>query len=151
MRVVDTNVLLYAANSDSEFHELCRSFLETLRLDSVPSYLTWNICYEFLRVSTHARVFRSPWRSAFAWSFLQNLLASPGFGMLLETNRHPAALEQTLSELPEVRGNLLHDLHTVAIMREHGISRICTRDSDFSRFPSITVIDPVSGIGVQER
>ena len=28
-------------------------------------------------------------------------------------------------------------------MREHGISRICTRDADFHRFPFLTVVDPV--------
>ena len=29
-------------------------------------------------------------------------------------------------------------------MREHGISRICTRDTDFRRFPFLTVVDPLS-------
>lgn len=150
MRVVDTNILLYAANTDSEFHLPCRSFLEKLRIDSVPSYLTWNICYEFLRVSTHVRVFRTPWRSGPAWSFIENLLSFPGFSMLLETNRHPAVLAQTLAELPDAKGNLLHDLHTVAIMREHGISQICTHDTDFAKFPSITVVDPINGTGIHE-
>ncbi len=37
-----------------------------------------------------------------------------------------------------------HDLHTAALMREHGISRICTRDYDFHRFPFISVFDPLS-------
>jgi uncharacterized protein len=27
-------------------------------------------------------------------------------------------------------------------MREHGISRIVTRDRDFHRFPFLTVVDP---------
>lgn len=37
----------------------------------------------------------------------------------------------------------MHDLHTAVLMREHDISRICTRDSDFRRFPFLMVIDPV--------
>ena len=54
-----------------------------------------------------------------------------------------AVLAQTLSELPDVSGNLCHDLHTAVLMREHGISRICTRDTDFHRFPFLTVVDPL--------
>ena len=64
--------------------------------------------------------------------------------MLYPTSRHSEVLAQTLSELPEVRGNLFYDLHTAVLMREHGISRICTRDADFRRFPFLTVVDPVS-------
>ena len=29
-------------------------------------------------------------------------------------------------------------------MREHGLSRICTRDTDFRRFPFLEVVDPLS-------
>ena len=63
--------------------------------------------------------------------------------MLRATDRHRAVLTQTLSELPDVRGNLIHDLHTAVLMREHGVSRICTRDTDFHRFPFLEVIDPI--------
>jgi predicted nucleic acid-binding protein len=37
-------------------------------------------------------------------------------------------------------GNLLHDAH---IMREHGIRRICARDTDFHQFAFLEVIDPL--------
>ena len=144
MRVVDTNVLLYAANRDSEFHHSCRSFLKSLHSDSVPSYVSWNICYEFLRVSTHPRVFRSPWDARHAWAFLESILAGPAFGLLAETSRHQAFLEQTLSELAGISGNILHDVHTAVLMREHGIRQICTRDTDFARFPFVTILDPVT-------
>ncbi|MCY3875572.1 MAG: PIN domain-containing protein [Rhodobacteraceae bacterium] len=144
MRVVDTNVLLYAADKDSEFHVPCRRLLESLRADPVPSYLSWSICYEFLRVSTHPRVFRSPWNLNFAWSFISSILAAPGFALLTETNRHQAVLGQTMAELPGLRGNILHDVHTAVIMRENGINRIYTRDTDFARFPFLTIIDPLT-------
>ena len=118
MRVVDTNILLYAADRDSEFQIPCRRLLENLRGDSIPSYLTWSICYEFLRVSTHPRVFRSPWESSRAWSFIDSILAAPSFDLLIETGRHQAVLEQTMTELPGLRGNILHDVHTAVIMRK---------------------------------
>ena len=143
MLVVDTNVLLYAADEGSEAHDVCLRRLNDLRVEATPTFLTWNVCYEFLRVSTHPRIFRSPWKPSDAWRFLKALLDSPGFALLRPTDRHQAILSQTLSELPDIRGNLMHDLHTAVVMREHGVSRICTRDTDFHRFPFLEVIDPL--------
>ena len=143
MLVFDTNVLIYAVDAASEFHRPCRQRLEEARRDASPSFLTWNICYEFLRVTTHNRVLRSPLGSRDAWSFIERLLASPGFFLLAATDRHQAVLAQTLAELPDVSGNLVFDLHTAALMREHGVSRICTRDTAFHRFPFLAVIDPL--------
>jgi predicted nucleic acid-binding protein len=51
---------------------------------------------------------------------------------------------QVLAELPHLAGNILHDSHTAILMREHGIRRICTRDTDFHRFPFLEVIDPLT-------
>jgi toxin-antitoxin system PIN domain toxin len=141
--VVDTNVLLYAADEDSEFHPVCHRLIDESRFQAAPFFVTWNICYEFLRVSTHPKVFRRPWSAGSAWAFLEALLAAPGLNVLTPTNRHAAVLAQTLSEMPELRGNLAHDLHTAVLMRENGISRICTRDTDFHRFPFLTVVDPL--------
>ncbi len=113
MYVVDTNVLVYAANRDSEFHERCRQAIEQCRARASPWYVSWPICYEFLRVC-----------------------------VLVHTNRHMELLSEVVAELPELRANILHDAHTAVLMREHGIRQIYTRDSDFHRFPFITVIDP---------
>ena len=143
MFVIDTNVLLYSVDADSEFHLPCRELIEKARGQAVPWYLTWGICYEFLRVATHPRVYRNPWTSQAAWGFIQALLACPGLSVLTPTRQHAAVLSQCLDELPEVRGNLVHDLHIATLMREHGITRIVTRDSDFHRFRFIEVVDPL--------
>ena len=55
MLVFDTNVLVYAADADSPFHAPCRDRVSRARLDASPAFVTWGICYEFLRVTTHAR------------------------------------------------------------------------------------------------
>ena len=143
MQAYDTNVLVYAVDEASPFHGPCQASLSRAREDPSPSFLTWNVCYEFLRVTTHPRVFDSPRTPGEAWGFLQSLLDSPGFDLLTATPRHAAVLAQTLDELPDVAGNLFHDLHTAVLMREHGISRIFTRDTDFHRFPFLTVVDPL--------
>ena len=77
----------------------------------------------FLRVP---RASASPWTPGEARGFLESLLGSPGFDLLVATKRHASVLAQVMRMLPDVSGNLFHDLHTALLMREHGVSRICT-------------------------
>lgn len=144
MLAVDANVLVYAADSDSPFHAPCRRWLERQRARPDAWFTTWPIVYEFLRVTTHPRVMRQPWSVSAAWRFIAALLASPGLAVLAPTQRHADVAAAVIAELPHLGGNLMHDAHTAVLMREHGISRICTRDTDFNRFPFLEVIDPLA-------
>jgi len=144
MFVVDTNVLVYAANRSSPEHEPCRVLLERWRRSVLPWYTTWGILYEFVRVSTHPRVFSDPWAVDASWRMAEALLASPGLRVLVETSRHGAVAAQVLAEVPGLRGNLVYDARTAVLMREHGLRRIYTRDTDFHRFPFLEVLDPLA-------
>lgn len=144
MFVVDTNVLVYAADSSAPEHARCRALLERWRRQPGAWYLTWGNCYEFLRVVTHPRVLRRPWTSAAAGEFLAVLQQSPGLSMLVPTERHGHVLADVLAEVPQIGGNLWHDAETAVLMREHGIRRICTRDTDFARFPFVEIVDPLT-------
>jgi uncharacterized protein len=141
--LVDTNVLVYAADADSPFHAGCRGWLERQRIRADAWYTTWSILYGFLRVTTHPRVMRRPWNVTEAWNFVKTLLASPGLDILVPTPQHSMVAEEVIREIPHLAGNLLHDAHTAILMREHGIRQICTRDADFHRFPFLEVIDPL--------
>lgn len=144
MFTVDTNVLVYAADRDAEHHQACRRLLESWRVQVAPWHLSWNVIYEFLRVTTHPRVFRRPWTARDAWTFVQAVLASPGLSFLVPTERHPDVAAEVVAEIQGLRGNLLHDAQTAILMREHGVRQIYTRDTDFHRFPFITPLDPLS-------
>lgn len=61
MLVVDTNVLVYAADADSPYRVPCRDWLERQRARADAWYTTWGILYEFVRVTTHPRVMPRPW------------------------------------------------------------------------------------------
>jgi uncharacterized protein len=144
--VVDTNVLLYAANATSRFYRPCREWLDRQRRRPDAWFLTWSIVYEFLRVSTHPRILPRPWTVSAAWEFVAALLASPGIGLLIATSRHADVAKKVFSELPHLGGNILHDAHTAILMREHGIKQICSLDADFSRFSFLELIDPLRGL-----
>jgi uncharacterized protein len=145
--VVDTNVLVYAADEDAPAYARCRTLLEGWRAQHSAWYVTWGILYEFLRVSTHPKVLRNPWTAEQAWRFVEAMLAAPGLGVLVESERHSAVAAQTFRDIPHLAGNLLHDTHTAVLMREHGVRRIYTRDTDFHRFPFLEVTDPLQAEG----
>ncbi|MGH7712951.1 MAG: type II toxin-antitoxin system VapC family toxin [Gemmatimonadaceae bacterium] len=143
MFVVDTNVLVYAADVSAPEHERCRSLIERWRNGRGAWFLTWGICYEFLRVVTHTRVLRQPWSGREAREFLAAVAAAPGLAMLVHTDRHHDVLREVVAQVPGLAGNVWHDAQTATLMREHGIRRICTRDTDFHRFPFLEPIDPM--------
>jgi toxin-antitoxin system PIN domain toxin len=141
--VVDTNLLLHAANRASPSHRATRRLVDAWRKGSEPWYATWPILYEFLRVVTHRAVLARPFTFEQAWSFVASLLASDSFDVLIETPRHPHVVQTLVSEYPDLSGSILHDLHTAALMREHGIAEVRTLDSHFQRFVHLQVVNPL--------
>ena len=92
MFVVDTNVLVYAADRAAPEHGRCRALLDRWRAQEGAWYLTWGSCYEFFRVVTHPRVLRNPWTGRAAAEFIATLRQAPGLEMLAPTDRHAAVL-----------------------------------------------------------
>lgn len=143
MFVVDTNVLVYAANTSCPEHTACHRLLQKWRHQPSAWYVTWGILYGFVRVTTHPRVLPKPWDAGSAWRFVDSLLDSQGLRVLIETDRHSKMIAEVSRETSELRGNLVSDLHVAVLMKEHGIRRIYTGDRDFHRFPFLKVLDPL--------
>lgn len=142
MFVADTNVLVDAAHHRSVHHDACRQLIEAWQADGARWFVTWGICFEFLRIVTHPAIYRSPWSAAEGWRFLEGLFAT-GTNVLGHAEDFPSHVEELFKEQSQLAGNIMHDAHTAVLMREHGLRRIYTRDTDFHRFPFIEPIDPL--------
>ena len=142
MIVIDTNILLHAANLNSREHKGCFKILSRYQASSDSWYLTWSIVYEFLSNCSSSRVFPRPWSVEEGWKFIENLFLSPSVGLLQETKNHSHFAKQIFQNHPNLHGAILHDTHTAILMRENGIRKICTLDSDFHRFEFLEVVDP---------
>ena len=143
--IIDTNILLYAANQGCPEHHACRRFLiETVAAGDI-CFLPENVIYEFLRVVTHPRVFPRPLPASEALKFLDALISVANFRVLSVTQNHWKSLHALVEELGQPAGNFFFDVHTVALMREHGIRRIASADRDFAKFGNIDVVNPVQG------
>ena len=60
MHIVDANVLLYAANSDSAHHAIARDWLDDALAQPGAVGFSWSVVLAFLRVSRHRAVFERP-------------------------------------------------------------------------------------------
>lgn len=141
MQAVDTNILVYAHRKEAPFHAKALKLLREKAEGQAPWAIPWPCIYEFLRIVTHPRVFHPPTPVDEASAIVANLLESPSLRLLSETPRHHEILGQVLRETP-VSGNLVHDTHIAALLREHGIDEILTADEDLRRFQGLRVKNP---------
>jgi len=142
--VIDTNILLYAANRDCREHTRARKFIENALRSAGLAYLSEGICYEFLRVSTHPNVFPSPLGGPQALAWVRTLLDASNFSLLSSGPNHWQAIASLLETLHAPSGNLFFDIRTATLMQEHGIRTIYTADTDFLQFQDLEVINPLS-------
>ncbi len=143
MFLVDTNLLVYAADEDSAGQVKMRQVLRQWGSSSETWCVTWSIVYEFLSVATQRSVFAHPLSFSQAWNFIETLRAFPSFEILVETDRHAEVVRDLAVEYPQMSGTRFHDLHIAAVMREHGINEIRTADMDFHQFKFLRVVNPL--------
>ena len=140
---VDANVLVYASNEAERVHGRARELVERLASGPEIVYLFWPTIMGYLRIVTHPALLPRPLSLAEAISNMEVLIGrahvrtpgeGEGFWDLYVATRNDAD-----------RGNDVPDGHLAALMRQHGVATVYTRDRDFRRFDGISVEDPFAG------
>ncbi len=144
MFAVDTNIFVYAHFDQYQQHGRARRFCRSELLGEAEFCIGWQVVYEYIRIATHPRVHRHPLAIAEALADMEPYLASDRCHVLVHTPQHGRILEDVAARLPAAAGNLVHDCHYAALLREHGIKVIYTADNDFRRFGFLEVVDPTS-------
>jgi uncharacterized protein len=137
---IDTNVLLYASNSRSEWFETAYSLVERLARGPEILYVFWPVAMGFLRLSTHPAVTDRPLSPSEALSSLGDLVERDHVRTPGEGPNFLAVFGETASA--GTRGKDVTDAHIAALMRQHGVGTIYTRDRDFRRFDGLRIEDP---------
>jgi hypothetical protein len=130
---VDTNVLISAHRAELPLHEAAHRRMSGLAEGSVPWAVPVFCLGEFVRVVTHARIFKPPSALDVALEFLRQVLGSPAVRLLVPGPGYPALFAEACGD-GGARGNLAFDAQLVALCREHGVNEILTEDRDFARF-----------------
>ena len=132
MRIVDTNVLLYAVNSTSRRHVVARRWLDGALSGSEAVAIPWVCLLGFVRISTGRHWASSPLPLTVAMDIVDTWLARAVTLVPEPTRRHPALLRGLLEEAGTA-GNLTTDAHIAALALEHGAT-VVSFDRDFLRF-----------------
>jgi toxin-antitoxin system PIN domain toxin len=137
---IDTNVLLYAVNTSDSASSTAYELLERLARGPELLYLFWPVVMGFLRLSTHPTITDEPLSPLEALAKIGDLIDRPHVRTPGEAPGFLAAYRETASA--GTRGKDVTDAHIAALMRQHGVLTIYTRDRDFRRFDGIRVEDP---------
>jgi toxin-antitoxin system PIN domain toxin len=140
--IVDANVLLYAVDEGSPFHQPSKTWLERALNGPVRIGLPWNSLCAFVRISTHPRASANPLAVSEAWQFVEEWLQAEPAWIPVPTARHAQVFQELLMK-GDLRGNLVTDAHLAALAIEHGVG-VCSVDSDFARFPKLEWVNPLT-------
>jgi hypothetical protein len=135
------NVLLDASDSSSPVHEPARSFLKEAAAGDDLFCLVWPTVMSYLRIATHPGIFSAPLAPAEALRNVDALVGLPHVRLLAEQNGFLEIYREVTGTFP-VRGNLVPDAHLAALLKQHGVRTLYTRDGDFRKFPFLDVRDP---------
>ena len=144
MIATDTNILVYAHRADSQWHDRAKSRIEDLAHGRISWGLPWPCIHEFVAVATHPRIYDPASTLSQAIDQVGAWLESPAAVLLGESGEHWQVLTDLLQE-GRVTGSLVHDARVAAICIAHGVTELWTAYRDFSRFPGLTVRNPLQG------
>jgi toxin-antitoxin system PIN domain toxin len=140
---IDTNILLYASDRESDHHQKAKQFMESRVDDQDLLCLTWGILMGYQRIATHPSIFRNPLSAKQAWGNVESLLSISRCRVIGEQEGFAGVYAQ-ISNLVGVKGNLVPDAHLAVILKQHGVSKIYTADTDFRKFDFMDVINPLN-------
>lgn len=140
--LIDANILLYAVDTQSPFHEKSATWLESALNGSRRVGIPWMSLTAFVRITTHPRALREPLTPTNAWTHVEDWLDAPMTWIPTPGRPHADILGRLIREL-DLRANLIPDAVLAALCIEHGLTMV-SADSDFARFTEIEWLNPVA-------
>jgi predicted nucleic acid-binding protein len=143
--LLDTNVLVYALNSDARRHADCHRVVEAAVAGTLPGVLVPQVLIECYSVITSPRRVARPVDPSTAMAAVRALTGA------IAVRAAPATmledLEAIVAQHPR-RGQDVFDLVLVAQMVAHGIRAICTCNARHFDVDGIRAVDPAEALAV---
>jgi toxin-antitoxin system PIN domain toxin len=141
MKLPDANLLIYAFDEPSPYHDEAHAWIETLLSGTETVGFAWTVLLAFLRITTRPQLVTNPLKPEAALSIIDGWLGQPVAIIIHPTERHLDILRGLL-ESSGTAGNLTTDAHLAALAMEHG-GEVCSADTDFARFPGLRWTNPL--------
>ena len=142
MIVLDANILLYAYDEASAFHQKARRWLEGAFSDGSTIGLPWQNVAAFLRIVTNSKLPGVRFTVEEAVEIVDRWLEQPGVQLLAPGDRHWSVFRGAIIE-GQARGPLITDGLLAALTIEWG-GVLYTTDRGFARFPGLRWVNPLA-------
>ncbi len=140
--LIDVNVLLYAEDQASPFHEPVRTWLESALNGAARVGLPWHSLVGFVRLRTNPRMYGEPLTGDEAWARVEQWLAARASWVPVPGSTHPTVLGALIRKY-HLAANSIPDAHLAALAIEHGVP-VASADAGFARFDEIRWINPLA-------
>jgi predicted nucleic acid-binding protein len=140
--LIDTNILVYANNKDSEFHSVCKSIVKKAINGDIQAAVAVQNLIELYAVLTDKRRVENPLSPIKAKELIEFYKDSDI--RIIAPSPLTIATIAKLIEKHSPKSQSVFDYLLVATMLDNGINVIYTANSEhFKHFDSITVINPL--------
>jgi uncharacterized protein len=135
MRLVDTNVLIYAHRPESERHREYRDWVRVMIHGPTPYAVSDFAVNGLVRVVTNGRVYLDPTPLDRALSYAE-VIRHQRHAVVVNPEQRFWPIFTELCRKAGASGKLIPDAYLAALAIEHGCELI-SADKDFARFPGL--------------
>lgn len=137
----DVNILVYAYDDTSSFHESASLWLEKV-LTHEQVFFSWHTICGFLRIITNNRIYKNPVAIDQAIDIVEGWLELENAHIVAPDKHFWPMFARMLIE-GQATGNLVMDAHVAAMAASCGVT-VASTDRDFTRFPGIQFVNPIA-------
>ena len=142
MIAVDTNILVYSSDKNTEWHSRAADLIGRLWADDSPWAIPWPCVHEFYSVITNPKIFKAPATPAEASFQIETWMKSRSLILLGEQRGYWPVLANLIAS-SMIRGAQIHDARIAALCLSNGVKELWTADRDFQRFPALRTRNPL--------
>lgn len=135
MKLLDSNILIYAFDGESKYFKKSRELI-----DIADVCITNQNIIETFRVITSSEIYTNTFTPQTAWNEISKI---KGQFKILATRSSTIDILETLINKYKVKSYGIYDANIVAHMVDYGVSTIYTNNpKDFLKFKEVKVINP---------
>ena len=143
LAVLDTNILVYAADEMSAFHARSKELRDRGMQGDIPVAVSPQILFEFFAVVTNPRRVTEPRLPQEAWEEMEKYLTAAAIRKIYPGDDILRRVLTLLEQHPQIARQDIFDCVLVATMQANGVRRIYAYNRQhFTPFAAIEVLKP---------